>query len=219
LIQQLRVMFDEYNAACQEKEYYEDLSEALFRYIEICEGNIVIQEEVCTQSGDDENISNLITNDQDETTTESGEGATAPKPTPDRVEKQAESTTTDHDQPTESMAVDDSETTAPPPPPPKQRISNNELIRLNHILLKELIELRNERDMLRESVFFSGDDASESSDALTEEEDHACEHCSETDLSTSSMSKKIDNGDDDYEHNDDNDDMKKIENEYEEDTE
>ena len=72
--------------------------------------------------------------------------------------------------------------------------------------------------MLRESVFFSGDDASESSDALTEEEDHACEHCSETDLSASSMSKRMDNCDD-YEHNDDNEDMKKIENESEEDTE
>ena len=34
LIQQLRIMFDEYNTACQEKEYYEDLSEALIRYIE-----------------------------------------------------------------------------------------------------------------------------------------------------------------------------------------
>ena len=118
LIQQLRVMFDEYNAACQEKEYYEDLSEALFRYIEICEGNIVIEEEICTQIGDDENISNLITKDQEKATVteaDDADGATAPNPTPDRVEKQAEPTTTDQDQSAESMAVDDSETTAPPP--------------------------------------------------------------------------------------------------------
>ena len=38
LVQQLRVMFDEYQAVDQEREYYEELNDALIRCLEISEG-------------------------------------------------------------------------------------------------------------------------------------------------------------------------------------
>ena len=240
LIQQLRIMFDEYNTACQEKEYYEDLSEALIRYIEIYDGSVEIAEEnqedgedeECT---DDENIKNIVSEDQQqqqptmEAKTTDASGSSPPNPTP---EKPIETTSVatngeageDHTEENTANAnteevEDDAATTTTTRKP---RITNNELIRLNHILLKELIELRNERDLLRESVFYSpnADDEEEESD-LTDEDDeeevHSCQHCSSTDIANDKDGEIEE--DEEYENNDNEEDMKRIADESAEDTE
>ena len=234
LIQQLRIMFDEYNTACQEKEYYEDLSEALIRYIEIYDGSVEIagdqeEEEEEDNEGDEENISNLISiKDQQTTMTEEGgDSVMVPNSTPEKQQQQpqepavADTVKTDEENSTPNKAVgteniskqeqDEATTTKKP------RITNNELIRLNHILLKELIELRNERDLLRESVFFTPEDDDEDSE-LTEDEDevHSCQHCSSTEIANNKMA---DDEEEEYENNNEDDDMQKIKDESAEDTE
>lgn len=189
LIQQLRVMFDEYNAACHEKDYYEDLSEALLRYIEICEGKVIMEEGGDAVNNEEESIFKLV--DKDEVTSDEIDNSSIqpPNPTPEKQQEEhqqsqeeitiAEAPTSTEEESTAEEACGDNtkkQTTT---------ISNAELIRLNHILLKEIIELRNERDTLRDNMMYpsdedDSDDATGGSDTdeQDDDEDHACEHCS-----------------------------------------
>jgi len=237
LIQQLRIMFDEYNTACQEKEYYEDLSEALIRYIEIYDGSVEIagdqeeeeeEEEENHKETDAEKINNLIPskegNQQTTTATtvlETSDSSKAPnQQTSDQQQQQqpTEATVTNDEEGAEganSTIIESNETNTMKP-----KITNNELIRLNHILLKELIELRNERDLLRESVFFNPGEENEDADSdLTDDDEddvHSCQHCSSTDIANNKMA---DDQEEEYENNNEEDDLHKIKDESAEDTE
>lgn len=227
LIQQLRIMFDEYNTACQEKEYYEDLSEALIRYIEIYDGSVEIAGDQEEEQGEEENINNLVSSkegDQQSTTAttvpETGDDSSkAPNQTSSEKQQQqpTEATVTNNEEGPNTTIMESNETmnTAEKP-----KITNNELIRLNHILLKELIELRNERDLLRESVFFTPGEGNEDDSDLTDEDDddddHSCQDCSSTDIANNKMA---DNQEEEYENNNEEDDMRTIKDESAEDTE
>jgi len=233
LIQQLRIMFDEYNTACQEKEYYEDLSEALIRYIEIYDGSVEIagdqEEEEGEEENQEENINNLVSSkegDQQTTTAttvpETGDDSSKAPNQQTSSEKQqqqpAEATVTNDGEGANATIMESDETTNTAEKP---KITNNELIRLNHILLKELIELRNERDLLRESVFFTPGEGNEDDSDLTDEDDddedaHSCQHCSSTDIANNKMA---DSQEEEYENNNEEDDMHKIKDESAEDTE
>lgn len=202
LIQQLRVMFDEYNAACHEKDYYEDLSEALLRYIEICEGKVIMEEGSDLADNEEESIFKLVDKDEETTKGEENSSIQPPNPTPEKHEQ--------HQQSQEEITIAEA-----PVSPEKESttnpneacgdntkkpttISNAELIRLNHILLKEIIELRNERDMLRDNMMYPSDE-DDSDDAVggsdTDEQDddenHVCEHCSPNEAAAIDGNDKI----------------------------
>jgi len=199
LIQQLRVMFDEYNAACHEKDYYEDLSEALLRYIEICEGKVIIEEGDAVDNKEEESIFKLVDKDEEAATDKVEESSTQPpNPTPEKQQQQSQEiinsevshpSTKDED-PTVTSNAEESSNSASVDDDNKKpttiTISNAELIRLNHILLKEIIELRNERDVLRDNTMYPSDEddsdvtGGSDTDKQDDEENHVCEHCSPT---------------------------------------
>lgn len=242
LIQQLRIMFDEYNTACQEKEYYEDLSEALIRYIEIYDGSVEVagdqeegedeDEDGNDRENDAENINNLIPSKEGNQQTT--KVAAVPETYNDNSKAPKQQTAEKHQQQksTEATSTNDEESSAEEGvnstimesdvtnQTKKPKITNNELIRLNHILLKELIELRNERDLLRESVFFTPGENEEDSDLTDDDEEdddaHSCDHCSSTDIANNKMA---DDREEEYENNNEDDEIHKIKDESAEDTE
>lgn len=205
LISQLRIMFDEYNDAVNEKGYYEDLSEALLRYIEICEGKVELDQEESETEGNSTPInqddSEKMTEREEETTSnvvdEKNSAATGDTQASEATMQSGE--TAPAEEPTknstaEEMDGDEGEEE-------KVTISNSELIRLNHILLREIIELRNERDVLRSNIheYLLSEEDDSTNDTATDEEDenHRCEHCTSS-LITGEKNKD----EEEYEHND-----------------
>lgn len=198
LIQQLRVMFDEYTAESQEKEYYEDLSEALLGYIKVCYGKVIIGDEETESQEGEENIVNLVAKENADISVI--DGASPPNPTPEKSPQGACAASTED----EENKMEEAEEGQEEDSEAKETITSKELIRLNHILLREIIELRNERDILRSNAMMSeGDD----DDSDFDTDGHSCEHCASTeDMQRASQEEE------EYEHQD-VDDMQKIENE------
>lgn len=204
LISQLRIMFDEYNDAVNEKGYYEDLSEALLRYIEICEGKIELEES--DENTEEENTTPTNSEGKED---EIEDSQCEDKPVIDDDINDARDSGDSNQQQPEQEAREEVEE--------KATISNSELIRLNHILLREIIELRNERDVLRSNIheyLMSEDDDDDCSsdddegqDSATDEENHRCEHCSEPAVMVDSKNEN----DEEYENKADEQEM--IENE------
>lgn len=179
LVQQLRIMFDEYQAIDQEREYYEDLNDALIRCLELTEGKIQFDSEESDKETE-EDITHLISKESEEIciSQEKEEENTLEKNSEieNEVEtKEVGATATAADETDGDNAEVESTKSE------VKVLAKSELIRLNRILLCEIFELRHQIDVMKENIreYFDETDGSEY-DTATDDE-HACEHCAPTD--------------------------------------
>lgn len=193
LVQQLRIMFDEYQAIDQEREYYEDLNDALIRCLEITEGKIQFESEEETET--EEDITHLVSKESEE--------LCISQEKEEQVEKNAETeTTTTEGATAEGATAVDEKTENSDAESTKSEakiLAKSELIRLNRILLREIFELRHQIDVMKANIreYFEDTEGSEY-DTATDEE-HACEHCAPTKTEENDETTENKNENEEYE--------------------
>ena len=192
LVQQLRVMFDEYQAVDQEREYYEELNDALIRCLEISEGKInfesesereVVEEEENKTIDKEENIKNLIEKEEEqvEEIKQKDENNTKDdNKLSDVNNNDVEASSSNNNEKPQVNDENDNESTASECN--NQILNHSELIRLNRVLLREIFELRHQIDVMKENIheYLNSDSEGSEYDTATDDEDpdHSCEHCS-----------------------------------------
>jgi len=161
LINQLRIMFEEYTSINNEREYYEELNEALFRCLELNEGTAVLESE-----------------EEEESVGSSNEtGGTVEKPSEihtDSPKSAAISETNIKDDKNNSTTTETKE---------KTTMKKKELIDINELLRREIFELRHEMEVLKESFrdYLNSEDMSQESelDTDTDDENEHMDECSQ----------------------------------------
>ena len=171
LVQQLRIIIDEYKEVNEERKYYEDLNDALMRCLEMSEGRLKVEgQNDDVRTGNDEKGNN---EKQSENTYEDDklDQAMACTETSKQNDKEIKDDGNDID--TERQE-DEAEIEM-------KAMSNKELICLNKVLLREIIEQRHQIEAMRENFrdyfcYYSADEESEY-DTATDDDYHTCEHC------------------------------------------
>lgn len=159
LVRQLRIMFDEYQEVNQEREYYEDLNDALIRCLELSEGRVTLESDEDTE---EENVANLVNKEQETIFSE-------PKEIVNETEANEETTEKPQDQSTDETTQTE-----------ERKMSNADLLRLNQVLLREIYELRYQLQSIKERIeqeFYETEDDESEYDTVTDDENHVCEHC------------------------------------------
>ena len=198
LVNQLRIMFEQYTEMNSEREYYEELNEALLRCLEITEGRLQIQED-----SEDEDIKNLDTDNEGKTCISQPEDD--PKEpqtynvteTPDvKMEISGEASggievKTEEKSDTEETDKKKDKT---------EKIKNCELKRLNRILLREIFELRQQIETLKENFrdYLNSEELSQSEYDTATDDDHTCNAC--TQCMRCKPTKQDDITSEEYEH-------------------
>ena len=191
LVHQLRLMFDEYQEISQERDYYEELNNALLRCLEITEGRLQLDAEESDK--EEENIRNLISKHSENKCTaqeDISDGETEiktvknenamEKETIDEVPVETEESQADTLEEEEEDEEEEANDSMETEPKQKKTINNSELIRLNRVLLCEIFDLRNQIDVMKENIreyLYSEEDDEESEYDTATDDDHVCEHC------------------------------------------
>jgi len=160
LVRQLRIMFDEYQEVNQEREYYEDLNDALIRCLELSEGRVTLES---GEETEEENVANLVNKEQETIISETKEETVNEK------EDTEETTENQQDQSTDETTQTED-----------RKMSNADLLRLNQVLLREIYELRYQLQSIKERIeqeFYETEDDESEYDTATDDENHVCEHC------------------------------------------
>ena len=175
LVQQLRIIIDEYKEVNEERKYYEDLNDALMRCLEMSEGRLKVEgENNDVRTGNIEKGSN---EKQSENTNEDDklDQAMACNYSEETSKQNVKEIKDDgNDKDTESQE-DEAEIEM-------KAMSNKELIRLNKVLLREIIEQRHQIEAMRENFrdyfcYYSADEEESEYDTATDDDYHTCEHC------------------------------------------
>jgi len=189
LVNQLCVMFQEYEEMNSEREYYEELNEALLRCLEITEGKTEITDESSDEEENDdgdENIRNL-----EAKTSETKIVITPPEEDDNTVAKMKSKE--DDAIETESTEVEMKQESGPSDAveqgeiPKKKMVKSSELRRLNRILLREIFELRHQMELLKENFrdYLNSEDLSQSEyDTATDDDNASCPACTTHDEDT-----------------------------------
>lgn len=210
LVQQLRIMFDEYQSIDQEREYYEELNDALIRCLELTEGRIEFESD--DSEKEEENITNLISKEPKDSSVEM---KTLEKENNNDVKETEELKVESKKADTKEEAnEDEEETNESEESNETKRFAKSELIRLNRILLREIFELRHQIDVMKENIreYLYSDEESED-DTATDEDEHVCEHCSGGELEKRRRKKEDDDDDDDDDDGDDEEEYEHLEDE------
>jgi len=189
LVNQLCIMFQEYEEMNSEREYYEELNEALLRCLEITEGKLEIQDD--SDEEEEEDIKNLegknektrivVTPADDDNDDRDDKAIDESHHADNEVEKgevhmddvsmQQPGTSSSGSSKEKNETVKKSEKGEK-----KANVKTSELKRLNRILLREIFELRHQIEMLKENFrdYLNSEDMSQSEyDTATTDDDHA----------------------------------------------
>jgi len=188
LINWLRVMFEEYKSMNNEREYYEELNEALFRCLELNEGTNCF-----TDDSEDDDAKNVEENaktgsdpstsfnqtDQDDTSTSHARSKDEKVHAEMQMEEGNATASLRLDGKNEPEANEESgdittETSR------KGKLKRSELRSINEVLLREIFELRHQMEILKDFVYLNSEDLSQSEYDTATDDDHAntCEQCS-----------------------------------------
>ena len=154
LINQLRYMSEEYEEAYQEREYYEELNEALLLCLELKEGKIEVED-----SDDEEDIRNLNCNIND-----GPRIAMTPIEEANKTKQQKEMSKKGEGMNVEGEEPSDEKST-------KEKLSE---LRLNDLLLSEIFKLRDESELLKENFLEYIEDGLSQSTGTEDNEEHVC---------------------------------------------
>jgi len=174
LVQQLRLMFDNYRVVEEEKCYYENLSEALIKCLALEEGKLEVEsEESEKECEQEEDITNLISNKTAQLHISEQETSKEIKVTQNTSEESSEK----DEQKTNVLKGEEEKNDSLNE---VQTIPKNDLIRINRTLLHEIFELRHQMDVMKENIreYLATDTEAEGSEYDTAtDDDHICEHC------------------------------------------
>jgi len=178
LINQLRVMFEEYTSMNNEREYYEELNEALIRCLELNEGAICISDE--EEDGDKVGGKETCTSTQEAEGTHSTSHEKSNETTDVEMEMEKKQTTPSPQASDESEPKtneENSEITRQTPS--KTKMKRNELQRINEVLLREIFELRHQVEVLKENFrdYLNSEELSQSEYDTATDEEHVCSTC------------------------------------------
>ena len=164
---QLKIIFEEYQAACKERDYYEELNETLIRCLEVKESKSQRNRE-----------------DGTEDKVEKNKNDTEPGST---VEEADNKNTLQTDEETDKNERGNS-SEAQKISIENKGITSAELTQLNRVLLREIFELRHQIETMKENIrdyLISDTDDQESecdSTISQEENEHSCDLCNPTEL-------------------------------------
>lgn len=144
LIHQLRLMFDEYTFVNNEREYYEELNEALFRCLELRIGNTLFDEDMVGENSSDCSKNNMETS----AGTQTDDDPRAERQIHVQASENSGSTTATEPTDSDPVTADINENT--PEPKKTTKMSKIELKNINNVLLREVFELRHQMDVLKE---------------------------------------------------------------------
>jgi len=199
LINQLRVMFEEYTSMNNEREYYEELNEALFRCLELNDGTVAVESDTDDDDGGEEgtagatigekNDSEVVMTKQETTSAKKTGDADNSTPGTEKMSTDLPSSSSsssskkkqetpmeeeDEDMDSESVGSDDREVDASG----RKIMKKVELQKINEVLLRDLFELRHQMEVLKQGFrdYLDSEELSQS-DYDTAEDEHQCQKC------------------------------------------
>ena len=175
LVQQLRIIIDEYKEVNEERKYYEDLNDALMRCLEMSEGRLKVEgenDDVRTNNVEKESNKNKSENTNEDDKLDQAMAYNYSKETSKENDKDIKDDEKDIDTGSQEDEADIE----------MKAMSNRELIRLNKVLLREIIEQRHQIEAMRENFrdyfcYYSADEEESEYDTATDDDYHTCEHC------------------------------------------
>jgi len=177
LINQLRIMFEEYTSMNNEREYYEELNEALFRCLELNEGTALVDSDA---EDDGRGVVGTTISTQTEEDPEKCESAAATMETTEADHQEPTTSTTEKESCTDGQTA---ERSSEPTTRRKTKMTKRELQNINEVLLREIFELRHQMEVLKESIrdYMNSEEWSQESEYDTDTEDdedrHECGQC------------------------------------------
>jgi len=176
LIHQLRIMFDEFTSINNEREYYEELNEALFRCLELRDENPLLSER--DDDLDDSSESSKNQNTEATTSTQTENDAAEEQLHMQNQERRSRATQASSSD-FYNLPVNDSGDDEITEPKPKNKMTKREMQSINNVLLRELFELRHQMDVLkdcfRDYLKCEQLDAERDSDSEGDAPDQECE--------------------------------------------
>jgi len=178
LINQLRIMFEEYTSINNEREYYEELNEALFRCLELKEGAAVVDSDSESESTNGDEKGKTISTQTDENSSMATDKDISTTQLRSQEAVSQHNTNDDEDTPVANT------TEAETRPKQKAVMKKKDLLNINELLLREISEMRHEMEVLKEGFrdYLNSEDLSQESEFDTDTDDeeehmHECSQC------------------------------------------
>merc|ERR1719206_762373 len=180
LINQLRIMFEEYTNMQHERDYFEELNEALFRCLELSEGATVLESDDAEENTGENSGENPGENSGETAAESSGKAAEADKKEAEIDTKQTEDVQMEEPTSEENGGEEENKNGAGKR---KTTMKSEELLGINELLRREIFELRHEVEVLKETFrdYLNSEELSQESTEEDTEDDEAhlpeCAQC------------------------------------------